>query len=83
MDQIALAHTGYLTNATPHSIIVMKEDGTKVVAASYTGNNETKDDRGIKYAYPTDGSTEMRMVNFGSDSLVTPGMIEEGQIPAK
>lgn len=83
MDQIALAHNGFLTNSTPHSIIVVKEDGTKVCSASYTGNNETKDDRGIKYAYPLDGSIEMRMVGFGSDSLVTPGALEAGQVPAK
>ncbi|CAG7644106.1 hypothetical protein ACFQI7_09225 [Paenibacillus allorhizosphaerae] len=81
-EQIAVASGMGLVNTGKRTVIVAKADGTRISSASYEGSTtETVDDRAIQFAYPTDGSIDMRKIDSGKDSLSTPGKLSAQQVP--
>jgi hypothetical protein len=81
-EQIAIVAGPQMHNTQPRSGSIVMADGTVVCTFAYEGvTTETIDDMAIRYAYPTDGSIQLRRISYGLPS--TPGIVDAEQIPAQ
>lgn len=81
MDQIAIVLGPQMHNTQPRSGFLVAADGSVICKFAYDGvSSETVDDMAIRYAYPIDGSNQLRKISAGTPS--TPGIIDADQIPA-
>ncbi|NBD24450.1 lamin tail domain-containing protein, partial [Paenibacillus glycinis] len=74
-------------NSQPRDLIIKDKSGNVIVSASYQNDDQTQKDKGIFYAYPTDGSTKMTMVTDGEYATgvhaATPGTAESVLVPTQ
>ncbi|RIX49243.1 metallophosphoesterase [Paenibacillus nanensis] len=76
-----LQETGGMANGSPRDLVIKDRLGNEIVIASYQNDAQTVADKGIFYAYPTDGSIAMRMLDNPGTLPATPGATEAGQVP--
>ncbi|UOQ46681.1 lamin tail domain-containing protein [Gracilibacillus caseinilyticus] len=74
-----------MANGSMRGLIVASNVGTEH-AVAYYNDEETKDDttqnKGIVYKFPTDGSNQMEKVS-STEKEATPGVVEAYQIPSQ
>ncbi len=72
---------GGMHNSQPRDLIIKDGSGNVVSVASYENDNQTKPDKGIFYAYPTDGTPNMRIIDDTGTVAATPGTVLPQQVP--
>ena len=86
-DLFRLSGGDGMHNSQPRDLIIKDKSGNVIVSASYQNDDQTQKDKGIFYAYPTDGSTKMTMVTDGEYATgvhaATPGMAESVLVPTQ
>ncbi|OMF22065.1 hypothetical protein BK133_27285 [Paenibacillus sp. FSL H8-0548] len=75
--------SGGLHNSEPRELIIQDKTGQIVSAASYENDDQTKENKGIFYSYPTDGSVNMVMMPGAGTLAATPGVINPAQVPGE
>lgn len=68
----------------PRDLVVKDKSGTEISIASYQNDDQTKENMGIFYRYPTDGTIKMVMYGSGADAApaaATPGIVDAIQVP--
>ncbi|MEK3884250.1 S-layer homology domain-containing protein [Paenibacillus sp. PL2-23] len=76
-----LRESGGMANGAARDLVVKNVLGNDIVIASYQNDEQTKPDKGIFYAYPNDGSNNMRMLDNPGTEAATPGSVTTDQVP--
>ncbi|MGG3282143.1 S-layer homology domain-containing protein [Paenibacillus solani] len=79
-----------MANSGRRAVVIKSNIGKEISAAYYDADqlydggvksDETKEDRGIQYKYPVNGSTPMIKASSGIE-MASPGKIDSSQVPA-
>lgn len=79
---IAKVYSDGMANGSKRGVMIGTNTHAELSAAYYDGAvaNETKDNMGILYKYPLNGTTSMLKYSTGT-TFATPGTLEAGQAP--
>ncbi|MDR9792603.1 lamin tail domain-containing protein [Aeribacillus pallidus] len=72
-----------MANSSARSLVIATNSGKEISVAHYNDQvniDDTKEDKGILYKYPADGSNIMQKISAGVEAA-TPGSVKDGQTP--
>ncbi|CAM4349779.1 hypothetical protein FHS16_002401 [Paenibacillus endophyticus] len=74
---------GGLHNSAPRDLIIKDKSDNVISIASYQTDDQTKENMGIHYSYPVDGTPNMVMMPGAGTKAATPGVIDPAQVPGE
>lgn len=74
---------GGMSNSAPRDLIIKDKADNVISIASYQNDDQTKENKGIFYSYPTDGGVNMVMMARAGEMAATPGIIDPAQVPGE
>lgn len=74
---------GGLHNSAPRDLIIKDKADNVISVASYQNDDQTKENKGIFYSYPTDGTVNMVMMAGAGTKAATPGAVDPVQVPGE
>lgn len=76
------AEVAGMANTGPRSLAIKDKFGHTIVSAGYAKEEKPLVNKGLRYKYPVDGGTAMKLYSV-SESAATPGTVEAVQVPER